>query len=110
MMRPSSTEQTVQEWPVEAAEVQAYIAWLEEREAVRDAYERWTGGSSWGAALAFGAYRDALDREELASRVYETIAREVAIAAPAAAPVTRLPAPTLKGPGDDERDARPHAA
>ncbi|HWG09279.1 MAG TPA: hypothetical protein VN672_09755 [Solirubrobacteraceae bacterium] len=89
-MRPNSTEQMVQQCPVEAAEVQAYIAWLEEREAVRDAYERWTSGSSWGAALAFGAYRDALDREELASRVYETIAREVATDASVAAPVARL--------------------
>jgi hypothetical protein len=108
MIRPSSTEQTTQPCPVEAAEVQAYIAWLEEREAVRDAYERWNGGSSWGAALAFGAYRDALDREELASRVCETIAREVAVAA--AAPVARLAVSTLEGPVDDERDARPQAA
>jgi hypothetical protein len=107
-MRPNQTEQTLQQSPVEAAEVQAYIAWLEEREAVRDAYERWNGGSSWGAALAFGAYRDALDREELASRVCETIAREVAIAA--AAPVARQPVPTLEGPVDDDRDARPQAA
>lgn len=76
-MRLSSTEQTVQQCPAMAAEVHAYIAWLEEREAVRDAYKRWTSGSSWGAALAFGAYRDALDREEHASRVYETVVREV---------------------------------
>jgi hypothetical protein len=76
-MRLSSTEQTVQQCPAMAAEVQAYIAWLEEREAVREAYKRWTSGSSWGAALAFGAYRDALDREEHASCVYETVVREV---------------------------------
>lgn len=107
-MRPNQTKQTLRQSPVEAAEVQAYVAWLEEREAVRDAYERWNGGSSWGAALAFGAYRDALDREELASRVCETIAREVAIVA--AAPVARLPVSMLEGPVDDERDARTQAA
>jgi hypothetical protein len=80
-MSSSSTEQTTQPCPAVVAEVHAYIAWLEEREAVRDAYKRWTSGSSWGAALAFGAYRDALDREEEASCVYETVLREVSTGA-----------------------------
>jgi hypothetical protein len=45
---------------------------------------------SRGAPLAFGAYRAALDREEHASGVCETIARQIATGAFAAARVARL--------------------
>ena len=90
--------------------VQAYMTWLEERDAVRDCYERWAGGSSWGAALAFGAFMDALDREERASQVYEMVIRAGATDASAAAPVARPRRSTNKGRSHDERDARPEAA
>jgi hypothetical protein len=72
-----------------AATVHAYTLWLEERDAVRDSYERWAARSSWSSALAFGAFLDALDREERAAYVYETVLRESATDRRAAGPVVR---------------------
>jgi hypothetical protein len=95
-MRPSSTEQPVEQSDAVDAALHAFIAWLEERDAVWDAYERWTSGSSWGAALAFGAYLDALDREGHASRVYETAMRRVPTRASAATQLVGLHASTEK--------------
>jgi len=103
MMRPSSTELTAQEDEAVVATVRAYVMWLEERDAVQESYERWAGGSPWGSALAFDAFRDALDREEGASRVYETVLQRIAAEAFAAAPVTRPRASTKKRRSHDER-------
>ena len=109
-MRQSLTEQALQQGEDVVATFQAYLTWLEERDAVQDSYERWAGGSSWGAALAFGAFRDALDREERAAHVYETVVRQVAAAPSAAEPVSRSRASTQKSRSHDRRDARPNAA
>jgi hypothetical protein len=51
----------------------AYVEWLDESDAVWDAYDRWAGAAHADAALAFGAYRAALDREEHASDVYAAL-------------------------------------
>jgi len=101
-----------QESDAVAATVEAYVMWLEERDAVRDSYERWAGGSSWGSALAFNAFLDALDREERASHVYEVVLRESATDAFAAAPVVRRRRrPSTKKPRSaDEGGVRPKAA
>jgi hypothetical protein len=48
----------------------AYTDWRTECIGVEDAYRRWTGSPNSNAACAFSAYRDALDREEGAARVY----------------------------------------
>jgi hypothetical protein len=47
-----------------------YVDWREESSAVQLAYERWAEGRAKDRALAFAAYRAALDREESASRLY----------------------------------------
>jgi hypothetical protein len=44
---------------------------------VHDAYRRWTEASSSDAALAHGAYRAALDREEAAAEAYAGLMRQV---------------------------------
>jgi hypothetical protein len=50
--------------------MEAYVDWCEECAAVEAAYRRWSGSVSAGAAGAFAAYVEALDREELASAEY----------------------------------------
>jgi hypothetical protein len=50
--------------------IDAYVDWREECAHVWNAYERWSGASVADRPSAFSAYRAALDREELASRVY----------------------------------------
>jgi hypothetical protein len=87
----------------------ACLVWMDERDAVRDMYERWAGGCPEGRPLAFDAYRAALDREEHAAHVYETIVRQIPTGA-SAAQVARPHASTQKGRIDDTRHARPNAA
>ena len=55
----------------------AYVEWLDESEAVWDAYDRWVGAAHADAALAFGAYRAALEREEHASHVYAALMTQI---------------------------------
>jgi hypothetical protein len=55
----------------------AYVEWLDESEAVRDAYDRWAGAAHDDAGLAFGAYRAALDREEHACDVYAALMTQI---------------------------------
>ena len=55
----------------------AYVEWLDESEAVWDAYDRWASAAHTDAALAFGAYRAALDREEHASDVYAVLMTQI---------------------------------
>jgi hypothetical protein len=59
----------------------AYVDWREESAAVWDAYQRWARASDEDGGLAFSGYRAALDREESASRVYESRVTEIAPAA-----------------------------
>jgi hypothetical protein len=56
---------------------QAYVEWLDESDAVWEAYDRWAGAAHTHAALAFGAYRGALDREEHASDVYAALMTQI---------------------------------
>ena len=55
----------------------AYIDWREECIAVSDAYAGWVAAEATDAALAFGVYTAALDREERASQVYAGLIRRV---------------------------------
>lgn len=55
----------------------AYVEWLDESDAVWDAYNRWAGAAQPDAALAFCAYRAALEREEHASDVYATLVMQL---------------------------------
>jgi hypothetical protein len=57
--------------------VDADIYWREECSAVREAYRAWSVSCSGDAALAFGAYESALDREERAATVYAGLLRRV---------------------------------
>jgi hypothetical protein len=50
--------------------LEAYVDWREECAGVWDAYERWARAPKIDAAVAFSAYRAALDREECASHAY----------------------------------------
>jgi hypothetical protein len=109
-MRLGSTGHPVQQRQRAVAAFHAYLVWMDERDAVRDTYERWASGCPGGGPLAFGAYRAALDREEHASYVYETIVRQIPTGASASAQVARPHASTQEGRIDDTRDARPNAA
>ena len=57
----------------------AYIDWRDESEVVWDAYDHWASGAHPVNALAFGAYRAALEREEHACRVYARLITEAPI-------------------------------
>jgi hypothetical protein len=57
--------------------VYAYVDWRDECTAVWHAYRRWAKASTADAALAFGAYTAALDREESAAKVYAELMRRV---------------------------------
>jgi hypothetical protein len=50
--------------------IEVYLCWREESVAVESAYERWRVVRPGDRALAFAAYRAALDREEHATRVF----------------------------------------
>jgi hypothetical protein len=50
--------------------IEAYIEWREERAAVWNAYTLWEDAPVGDAALAFPAYRAALDREQRACEIY----------------------------------------
>ena len=50
--------------------LESYVCWREECAEVRGAYERWQGVEPPDRALAFAAYRAALDREERAAGVF----------------------------------------
>jgi hypothetical protein len=55
----------------------AYRAWRQECAAVRAAYLTWRRARAAEAAPAFDAYAAALDREELAAKLYANLARRV---------------------------------
>jgi hypothetical protein len=54
----------------DACLMDVYADWREETSALEDAYERWSSAPEADRALAFAAYKAALDREEQASIVY----------------------------------------
>jgi hypothetical protein len=57
--------------------VDAYVTWREECVAVRTAYLAWRRARAAEAALAFDAYKAALDREEVAAEAYRALMRRV---------------------------------
>ena len=57
--------------------VDSYACWREESAAVRSAYERWTSADPRDRALAWTAYRAALDREEQAAHTYRECAERI---------------------------------
>jgi hypothetical protein len=56
-----------------------YVAWREECNLVRDAYERWMLASGTDAASAFADYQAALDREGRIAEVYGNLMARVVI-------------------------------
>ena len=58
--------------------VRSYARWREESAAVRSAYEHWAGAEPRDQALAWSAYRAALDREEQAAHAYGECAERIA--------------------------------
>ena len=58
--------------------VDRYVRWRETSAGVKEAYERWTSGENGKRAVAFTAYRAALDSEELAARAYQECAERIA--------------------------------
>jgi hypothetical protein len=58
--------------------VESYACWREESAAVRSAYEQWASAESRDRALAWTAYRAALDREEEAAHAYRECAERIA--------------------------------
>ena len=76
----------------------AYVEWLEESESVWDAYDRWAGATHVAAALAFSAYRAALEREEHAADVYAALMTQIPSGAQIAAELVRLRQPAYKAP------------
>ena len=57
--------------------IDLYVEWREECAAVQSAYERWRAAPRDDGAVAFAAYRAALDREEGASNAYAALVRRV---------------------------------
>jgi hypothetical protein len=57
--------------------VDGYLCWREESAAVEGAYRQWRGAKRRDRAVAFAAYRAALDREEHAARVFRDCAERV---------------------------------
>ena len=76
----------------------AYVEWLDESDAVWDAYDRWAGAAHADAALAFCAYRGALEREEHASDVYAARMAQIPSGALIAAELVRPQQPVSKVP------------
>jgi len=58
----------------------AYVSWREEAVAVQSVYDHWQAVRARDQALAFAAYRAALDREEHAAKVFSTLAEQMAAA------------------------------
>src|SRR3954451_3808237 len=69
--------------------IDRYVAWREECDVVRDAYERWRHASGPDAAWAFAEYQAALDREGHIAEVYGNLMARAAQAPSAADRVHR---------------------
>jgi hypothetical protein len=59
--------------------IDRYVAWREECDLLRDAYERWMHASGTDAAWAFADYQAALDREGHIAEVYGNLMARVVI-------------------------------
>ena len=67
--------------PPADAFVESYVGWREECLAVARTYEWWAGSERGRRALAYAAYRAALDREEKAADVYRLASTRLLAAA-----------------------------
>jgi hypothetical protein len=56
--------------------LESYVSWREEAATVQMAYDRWQAGE----ALAFAAYRAALDREEQGAKALRESAKRISAA------------------------------
>lgn len=56
-------------WAIDAL-LECYVSWREECQAVRLAYQRWSGSGRDARWLAYAAYVAAIDREECAAHKY----------------------------------------
>jgi hypothetical protein len=71
MTTATSPDAALGRWAVDAL-IEHYVAWREECQAVRQAYQRWADSDSDRdeRRLAHAGYVAALDREECAARTY----------------------------------------
>ena len=76
-MSLNPTKTPLQQHQVVDEAVRSYVEWRKECTAVWDAYRRWASAPMADAALAFGAYASALDREQRAAKVYAGLMRHV---------------------------------
>jgi hypothetical protein len=53
-----------------------YLEWRDESTTVESAYRRWINAPTGECAFAFAAYAAALDREERAATLYQTVIDE----------------------------------
>jgi hypothetical protein len=53
--------------------IERYVDWREESATVNEAYAQWSTAPEAEGALAFAAYRAAVDREECAATLYGTV-------------------------------------
>jgi hypothetical protein len=53
----------------------AYVSWREACLQVSDAYGSWASETGMSATVAFGSYKAALDREEIAAEAYACLVR-----------------------------------
>jgi len=58
------------------AAMDAYLAWRDECQAVRDAYARWSAADEADARFSFETYAAALDREAQASEAYAALVQD----------------------------------
>lgn len=61
--------------------IESYVEWREECETVQTAYDRWTASERCDRALGYAAYHAALEREQKAAAVYQSVATRLAGAA-----------------------------
>jgi hypothetical protein len=57
--------------------IECYVAWREERTAVRAGYGRWSRAARADRAICFAAYTAALDREGFAAERYAASVKRV---------------------------------
>jgi hypothetical protein len=54
-----------------------YVEWREDAEAVRAAYEKWSGAPAREQAWRFSVYLAALEQEESAAKTYAAVVTEL---------------------------------
>ena len=57
--------------------IERYVSWREECAALDTAYENWSRAGREDRNLAYSAYTAALDREEQAAAIYQSLAERI---------------------------------